>query len=125
VVGAFLLVRGRGSRRVAVTASVAAAAVVVGGVSVGLLTARSFDAARSSLWTSAIDNFTSAPLMGTGPGTYPVHRMDDTVDALSRLSHPDASNVVLTTASESGLVGLLGLGLAAAAYAIAIRRTWR
>jgi O-antigen ligase len=125
VVGAIFAVRSRGSRMVAIVATATAIAVIVVGLSVVVLTARSLDAGRSSLWASAIDGFLSAPIAGTGPGTYAVNRTNDTVDVLSRLVHPDANNSMLTIASESGLIGLAGLGLAVAAYVVAVRRAWR
>ena len=52
-------------------------------------------------------------------------RMGDAVDVLARLPFPDANNAILTTAGKSGLVGLAGLGLAIAAYVVAIRRSWK
>lgn len=125
VLGTVLIVRDRGGRRVALLASLAAAVVVIVALPVVLLASRSFDAGRSSLWASAVAGFVSSPVVGTGPGTYAVGRMDDTVDALSRLAHPDANNAILTMSSDSGLVGLIGLGLAAVAYVVAMRTAWR
>lgn len=119
---AALLIRRRASRRVAVVATIGAAAVAVLGLGVILLAGRSFDEGRSSAYASAIERFGMSPLAGTGPGTYGVLRMSDAVDGLSRLAFPDAHNVILTTAAESGIVGLAGLALAMAGYAVAIRR---
>ena len=51
--------------------------------------------------------------------------MSDPVDTLFNLAQSDALNVVLTSASDSGIVGLVGLGLSVGAYAIASRRAWR
>ncbi|MEO8437876.1 MAG: O-antigen ligase family protein, partial [Chloroflexota bacterium] len=119
-----LVLRARADRRVALIGSALAGVVVIAGLGVVLLAGRSFDEGRLSTYASAVDQFSSAPLMGTGPGTYAVLRMGDDIDFLNRLAFPDANNVILTAAGESGLVGLLGLGLAAGAYGLAIRRSW-
>lgn len=125
IAAAAVLIRHRASRPVALVASVLATAVVVVGLGVILLAGRSFDEGRSSAYASAIDRFTSSPLAGTGPGTYGVLRMSDAVDGLSRLAFPDANNVLLTAAGESGVIGLVGLALAGAGYGLAIRQSWR
>jgi Flp pilus assembly protein TadD len=46
------------------------------------------------------------------------------VDVISHLAFPDAHNLFLTSAAESGLVGLAGFILSVAAYVLASRRTW-
>jgi O-antigen ligase len=124
IVAAAVLLRDRANRRVTLAVSILATGVVVIGLGVILLTGRSFDEGRSSAFASAIDRFTSSPFVGTGPGTYGVYRMGDPVDSLSHLAFPDAVNIVLTSAAESGLVGLLGLACAVGLYALAIRNTW-
>ena len=125
VLAAALVTRARASRRVAVFTLLGSMGVVVVGLGVVLLAGRSLDEGRSSAYASAIAQFLSSPIDGTGPGTFGVLRMADSVDALSRLAHPDAHNIILTAAGESGLIGLVGLGLASAAYLVAARRAWR
>jgi hypothetical protein len=125
VVAAAVLLRDRANRRVSLAVSILATVVVVIGIGVILLTGRSFDEGRSSAYASAIDRLTSSPLAGTGPGTYGVYRMGDPVDVLSHLAFPNAVNIILTAAAESGLVGLLGLAFGVGLYALAIRNTWR
>ena len=51
--------------------------------------------------------------------------MSDPVDHLWNLAQPDSLNVVLTAASDSGLVGLVGLAASVAIYVIAVRSSWR
>ena len=124
VLVAALLVRQRGSRRTALLATGSAALVVVIGLGVIVLAGRNFDEGRSSAYASAVDRFISSPIAGTGPGTYGVERMSDAVDALPHLAFPDAHNIILTMAAESGLIGLAGLALALVGYILAIRRRW-
>ena len=114
----------RGDRRTKVLLGTTLVAVATVGISVVIYGGRGFDAGRTSFIASAVDRFVESPLLGTGPGTYGVGRMSDPVDSLFRLAESDALNVVLTTASDSGVVGLVGLGLAAAAYILSSRRAW-
>jgi O-antigen ligase len=125
IVAVAVVMRGRASRRVVLIGLLAGAVVVVVGLGVVLLAERGFDEGRSSAYGSALDQFNSSPIAGTGPGTYGVLRMGDAVDGLSHLAFPDANNVLLTTAGESGLVGLAGLTLAVAGYGLAMKRSWR
>ena len=125
VVAAAFFVRERASRGVSVGASLLAAGVLVLGVAVIVFAGRSFDEGRSSAYVSAVDRFVSSPIMGTGPGTYGVLRMSDQVDTLSHLAFPDAHNIVLTAAAESGIGGIIGLGASLVFYALEIRRSWR
>ena len=125
VVVAAVYARLRGTRRAGILASTLAVVVIVIGLGAVVLAGRSFDEGRSSSYASAIEQFASSPVTGTGPGTYAVHRMSDTVDVLAALPFPDANNVVLTAAGESGLIGILGLALALIGYGIAAVRSWR
>lgn len=125
IVAAGLLTRERASRRVAIVGSLISVSIVIVGLGVVFLAGRSFDEGRSSAYASAVERFKSSPISGTGPGTFGVLRMSDNVDALSRLAYPDAHNVALTSAAESGFIGLIGLGLALAGYVVASRQAWR
>ncbi len=120
----FAIGRRRGGRTVAVAAA-AAISIAAAGAAVLLASARSFDEGRFSAYASAVDRFLESPLLGGGPGTYGVRRMSDVVDLLGHLAFPDAHNIVLNTAAETGLVGLGGLLMTVALLGIAIRRTWR
>ncbi len=124
--GAGVLIGNHGDRRAKVLSGLGLVAVVVLATSLVLM-ARDGGLAggRSSSIASAIDRFVASPVVGSGPGTYGVERMSDPVDTLFNLAQADALNVVLTSASDSGIVGLVGLGLSVAAYVIASRRAWR
>ncbi len=97
--------------------------LVVGVVILG--SGRSFDEGRSSAYASAISRFTESPILGTGPGTYGVLRMADAVDAPGNLVFPDAHNIPLNTAAESGIVGLAALILTGVLLALGVRQAWR
>jgi O-antigen ligase len=65
------------------------------------------DAGRIELWTAAWSMFTSSPIVGVGPGTWPSMRAftpisDDNLAVLAT-SH----NSILQVLAESGIVGLL------------------
>ena len=126
-IGAGLLIVQRGDMRAKVLSGLGLVAVAILATSLVLLVARygGLAGGRSSSIASAIDRFAASPVVGTGPGTYGVHRMSDPVDTLFNLAQSDALNVVLTSASDSGIVGLAGLGLSVGFYAIASRRAWR
>ncbi len=124
VVAIVVLVMRRGWRRTGLPIVLALIGIAGVAVAVVLAAGRGFDLGRSSSYASAVDRFLSSPLVGSGPGTYGVRRMSDPVDALWNLAQPDALNVILTSASDSGLVGLLGLALTAVLCGLAIRRSW-
>ena len=123
VILALVLRSGRRRTRLVLVLALIGIAGVAGAVV--LAAGRGFDLGRSSSYASAVDRFLSSPLVGSGPGTYGVTRMSDPVDGLWNLAQPDALNVVLTSASDSGLAGLLGLAVAAILGGLAIRRSWR
>jgi O-antigen ligase len=114
----------RGGRTIAV-AAVASLAIASAGIAVLLASGRSFDEGRFSAYASAVDRFRESPLFGGGPGTYGVRRMSDMVDILGHLAFPDAHNIVMTTAAETGLFGLLGLLGTAMLIGVATRRAWQ
>jgi hypothetical protein len=120
----FSVGRRRGGRAVAITA-VASSAIAVAGGAVFLASGRSFDEGRFSAYASAIDQFVASPLLGGGPGTYGVRRLSDVVDSLGHLVFPDGHNIVLNTAAETGLVGLLGLVATVTLLGTAVLRVWR
>ena len=125
VLTAVFVVRARGGRRVALAATATAVAIVVVGLGVVLLAGRSFDEGRSSAYASAVDQFVASPVVGGGPDTYAVERMDDVVDILYVLALPDAHNLFLTTLAESGILGLGAFIATIGAYLFAIRGAWR
>jgi hypothetical protein len=118
------IVRRRGGPTV-VVAAVASTAIAAAAAWILLASSRSFDEGRFSAYASAVDQFAEFPLLGGGPGTYGVRRMSDSVDTLGHLAFPDAHNIVLTTAAETGLVGLVALLVTVALLGIAARQAWR
>jgi len=124
-VTALLFLRARSGRGIVALVTTAAIALGIVGLIVVLGSARGLDEGRSSAYASAISRFAESPVVGSGPGTYAVKRMRDPVDTLEYLAFPDAHNVVLNTAAESGIVGLSGLFLTVALLGVAIRRSWR
>ena len=117
-------VRTRFRTRAVARATVVAALALAAAAGYVLIASRSLDEGRFSAYQSAITRFASAPLTGTGPGTYGALRMGDPVDVLSHLVFPDAHNLILTAAADSGVIGVAGLVLAVGLYGIAIRRHW-
>ena len=115
--------RRRGGRTVAI-AGLASIGIGAAGIAVLLASARSFDEGRFSAYASAVDRFVESPLLGGGPGTYGVRRMSDVVDSIWHLAFPDAHNIVLNTLAETGLVGLIGLGITVFLLGGAMHRTW-
>jgi O-antigen ligase len=96
----------------------------VAGIGLTLLQGRAFDEGRLSAYQSAVQRFLESPLVGTGPGTYALHRLGDPVEPFGHLAFPSAHNVVLNTAGELGLVGLLGLAVSGGLGARLVRRRW-
>ena len=112
--------------------------VLVGiGVVVGLLAsiafalalggrvARSLDEGRLSAFGSAVAQFVRSPIFGTGPGTYGEYRLGYSVQYLEHLAFPNSHNVVLSTAAEEGLLGVLALAIVVACCLVVLRRRWR
>ncbi len=120
----FTVGRRRGGRAVAISA-VASIAIGAAGAAVFLASGRSFDEGRFSAYASAVDQFVATPLLGGGPGTYGVRRLSDVVDTLGHLVFPDAHNIVLNTAAETGLLGLLALLATVSLLEAAVYRVWR
>ena len=66
---------------------------------------------RPAIWREAVRQAEGSPVLGVGPGGYPVRATLD--ESAARVSAPEhAHNVVLTIAAEQGAVGLLGFALA-------------
>ncbi len=79
--------------------------------------------ARRDFWFSAWCAFLSSPLWGTGPFTYGTQFMRYTPIPPWR-PYPHAHSYLLTTAAETGLIGLAASGWMAWAIAVAFRRRW-
>jgi hypothetical protein len=124
VVVGVMAVRRRSDHRLGAWIAVAVAIVVIGSGLV-LMTGRSFDEGRSSAYGTAVVQFVSSAVTGTGPGTYPPFRLGESVPVLSYLVFPDSHNVILTIAAESGLLGLIAAAVSLALVAVAARRALR
>lgn len=121
-VGAVVIVVGGRHRRAGRIMAIAGAVAVVGIVGIAVTGAadqvlRDVDAGRSSAFSSAIQLFTERPIVGGGPGTYGVWRLNDAVPVLSHRAFPNAHNLVLDTMAETGLIGS---ALWAAAFALIV-----
>jgi O-antigen ligase len=77
---------------------------------------------RYDLWQIAWHEFKSAPLTGVGEGSYPTrYYLERATDRNLTTPH----SLPLRVLAETGLVGLLLLGGALAAAAVALGRSWR
>jgi O-antigen ligase len=112
--------RADGIRRLATSNPVpvlaAGAVVAVGGVLLtGRLAARLFDSStiveRFDIWRSAIVLFQSSPVVGTGPGTWPVLKYAVNPDGVRNLVVPHAHSIPIQTLSDLGVVGLVALAV--------------
>jgi tetratricopeptide (TPR) repeat protein len=113
-----------GSRRRVLTGT--AAMVLIAGAALGLVLfisrgsgRSSGDAIRASLWTDAAYAARDYPVLGAGTGQFGrvariYQRPDDPVD----FRHRQAHNIVLNTAAEEGVAGVIILGWMSAALAI-------
>src|SRR5690606_38752452 len=83
------------------------------------------DALRLNLWRSAVAITRDHPVLGVGPGLFgqAVREYRDPVNVDDRLGA--AHSVILNTAAEDGLIGLVVLGLLAALTFRAWWRLWR
>jgi O-antigen ligase len=82
----------------------------------------SVDSNRYQYWRVALDVFGEHPLVGAGAGAFRVEWLQRrTVDE----SVVDAHSIVIETAAELGLVGLLALSLLLGGSAVAARRAYR
>lgn len=61
---------------------------------------------RPRIWREAVREFSSRPLLGEGPGTFPV-ASTRSISTAATVQAEHAHNVLLTTAAETGLLGLL------------------
>lgn len=77
---------------------------------------------RLDIWLSAIQLFGQSPVLGTGPGTWPVLKYAANPPGEPNLVVPHAHNVVLQTASDLGLLGLVACGLVFGALVLAAAR---
>jgi putative inorganic carbon (HCO3(-)) transporter len=79
---------------------------------------------RPQIWSEALRQLSAHPVLGVGPGGYPVlaTRTPSTVVSVA----PDhAHNLILTVAAEQGIVGVLALAAAVGVAVAAIVRTVR
>ncbi|MDW8325889.1 MAG: O-antigen ligase family protein [Anaerolineales bacterium] len=75
--------------------------------------------ARSLFWGAAWQAFTSSPIWGTGPGTFPTAYMRYSSSPPDRI-YLHAHSVAFTTAAESGLIGLGAVIFVVVAIAVAL-----
>lgn len=80
--------------------------------------------ARRDFWLSAWYTFLSSPLWGTGPFTYGTQFMKYTPIPPWR-PYPHAHSYLMTTAAETGIIGLVASGWMALAIVVAFKRTWQ
>jgi O-antigen ligase/tetratricopeptide (TPR) repeat protein len=81
-------------------------------------------ASRPLFWRVAWESFTSQPLTGRGPLTYPRSYVSST-DRIRAYVSSHAHNVILDELAERGIVGLLAAGWLLAVAALALVRGWR
>jgi tetratricopeptide (TPR) repeat protein len=81
-------------------------------------------AARREFWLSAWYAFLSSPLWGTGPFTYGT-QFTKYMPTPPRRPYPHAHSYLVTTAAETGLIGLAASGCMALAIVLAFKRTWQ
>ena len=122
--------RERPDRRVLSALGVATfAAVLFGLVAVpsgfGGQIVRDADEGRTSAYRAALAIAADHPVLGGGPGTYGEYRLGQPADDLGSVAFPNAHNIVLNTAAETGLLGLAAFVAAGLLMAYAIRRSWR
>jgi O-antigen ligase len=122
--------RERPDRRVLIALGIAAvAAVLLGLVAVrsgfGGQIIRDADEGRTAGYRAALAITAHHPLLGGGPGTYGEYRLGEPADDLGSVAFPNAHNIVLNTAAETGLVGLATFVAAGLLLAYTVRRSWR
>ena len=66
---------------------------------------RSLDEGRTSAFGTSFDMFARSPVLGTGPATYPLVRLSESIPILAHYAFPNAHNIVMTTMGETGLWG--------------------
>jgi O-antigen ligase len=116
---------GHGWRRVLVSG---AAVVAIAALAIGLVlyisrsgARTSGDEIRTSLWSRAAEAAQDSPALGVGPGGYGrVMRAYFQPGEPADFRHRQAHNIVLNTAAEEGIAGLLILGW----MAVALLRAW-
>jgi O-antigen ligase len=81
-------------------------------------------AARREFWLSAWHAFLSSPLWGTGPFTYGT-QFTKYMPTPPRRPYPHAHSYLVTTAAETGLIGLAASGWMVLAIVLAFKRTWQ
>ena len=86
---------------------------------------RNADEGRSSAFASAIDMAARQPVLGVGPGTYGVHRLDGPLPIFAHYAFPNAHNLPLSTLAETGIVGLVALVAAALLVLVQARRVYQ
>jgi len=118
------LFRGVDRRRLVAGAGVVALAGLLLALRLGPQLARDLDEGRTSGYRTAITAAVGHPLLGSGPGTYGAIRLGEDVESSGWYVYPNAHNLVLNTAAESGLVGVAAVLAGAALVAVALRRRW-
>jgi O-antigen ligase len=121
IVGALVMSRRR-AITVGVVIVVAVALFAASRTTVLSQSSRSLDEGRLSAYSSAVNQFVSSPVLGVGQGLYPIRRLAEPIDPLAYLAFPSAHNIVLNTAAETGLVGLLALAASAALAGVVLLR---
>jgi hypothetical protein len=79
---------------------------------------------RPEIWREAIRQIVLRPVLGSGPGGYPLLALR-TRDGVATVAPNHAHDLALTLAAEQGLVGVVALAAAIAVVVIAVVRTLR
>ncbi len=113
--------RGDGGSRQLLTGAAAVVLIAVTAIGVVLTVSQetghnSGDATRMSLWNSAAAAANNYPILGVGTGEFGrAHRLYRAPEAPADFVHRQAHNIVLNTAAEEGIAGLIVLGWMAVA----------
>lgn len=80
---------------------------------------------RQALWGGALDMAADHPVLGVGPGMYPVRADEYVVDDPLRIEQPVAHNAYLEVLAENGVPALLALVAFVVGTWVVLRRTHR
>lgn len=84
---------------------------------------RGITAGRIDFWRVAINIFLKYPLVGSGPITYPRFYIQELPGGINGWISPHAHNLILNTASQLGILGLIALGSIFISLAVVLYRS--
>jgi O-antigen ligase len=103
-------------------AAVAMLGAVVFGPGLLLRAGAGGEAVRSGFYAASVRMFAESPLLGQGPGTWPMRRIAFTAPTETDYYIPHAHNVYLQTVAELGIVGV-AIGILI--FVVLVRLIWR